>query len=70
VERGFSMKNCDLQVNVILESNTQMKYFTDMKLVFDALKGRQNEFKWLLTDIELGDYPEEIKNILEWMLAV
>jgi len=31
---------------------------TDLRLVFEAFGGRQREFNWLLTDLELNHYPE------------
>jgi hypothetical protein len=30
---------------------------TDLRLVFEAFGGRQREFNWLLTDLELNCYP-------------
>jgi len=30
---------------------------TDVRLVFEAFGGRQREFNWLLTDLELNRYP-------------
>jgi hypothetical protein len=30
-----------------------MRWYTDLRLVFDALDGRQREFDWLLTDLDL-----------------
>jgi len=34
-----------------------MAYPTDLRLVFAAFGGRQREFDWLLTDVELNHYP-------------
>ena len=34
-----------------------MPYHTDLRRVFVALDGRQREFNWLLTDLELDHYP-------------
>ena len=34
-----------------------MAYPTDLRLVFEAFGGRQREFDWLLTDVELNHYP-------------
>lgn len=47
-------------MNTILESYDQMKYHTDLRMVFDAFEGKQKEFNWLLTDLELNYEPEEI----------
>jgi hypothetical protein len=34
-----------------------MAYPTDLRLVFQAFGGRQRDFNWLLTDLELNRYP-------------
>jgi len=34
-----------------------MAHPTDLRLVFEAFGGRQREFDWLLTDLELNRYP-------------
>jgi len=34
-----------------------MAYHKDLRLVFLALGGRQREFNWLITDLELNPYP-------------
>lgn len=33
-----------------------MIYFTDLKIVFDALGGRQREYNWLITDLEFSAF--------------
>jgi hypothetical protein len=37
-----------------------MPYHTDLRRVFAALGGRQREFNWLLTDLELNVYPPSL----------
>lgn len=34
-----------------------MPFLTDLRLVFEAFGGRQREFNWLITDLELNHYP-------------
>ena len=34
-----------------------MVHHTDLRLVFEAFAGREQEFNWLLTDFELNRYP-------------
>lgn len=36
-------------MNLIIKDSTQMPGHTDIKLIFDALDGRQREFNWLIT---------------------
>ncbi|MFT9847658.1 hypothetical protein [Aneurinibacillus sp. REN35] len=47
-------------MNTILENYDQMKYPTDLRMVFDAFEGKQKKFNWLLTNLELHYEPEEI----------
>lgn len=35
-----------------------MPFHTDLKLVFEALGGRQREFNWLITNLECNHYPD------------
>jgi len=42
-----------------------MKWHTDLRLVFEALGGRQQEFNWLLTDWELNEYPPAFRPVPE-----
>lgn len=37
-----------------------MPFHTDLRRLFEALNGRQREFDWLLTDLELNVYPPGI----------
>lgn len=40
-------------MNAILEGQCQrMPFYTDLRAVFKALGGRQNDFNWLITDLE------------------
>lgn len=41
-------------MNTLLEGDCRMPYFTDMRMVFEAIGGRQTEFNWLITDLEYG----------------
>jgi hypothetical protein len=36
-----------------------MQYFTDMRVVFDSLNGKQIDYNWLITNIDLNQYPDE-----------
>ena len=44
-------------MNALLEASSRMAYPTDLRLVFEAFGGREREFNWLLTDVELNRYP-------------
>lgn len=39
-------------MNLIIKDSSQMPLHTDIKLIFDALEGRQREFNWLITEHE------------------
>jgi hypothetical protein len=39
-------------MNLIIKGSSQMPRHTDIKLIFDALDGRQREFNWLITEHE------------------
>ena len=41
-------------MNTLLEGPGRMAWHTDLRLVFRAFGGRQREFNWLLTDVELN----------------
>ena len=41
-------------MNTLLEGTCRMPYFTDLRLVFEAICGRQREFNWLITDLDYG----------------
>lgn len=50
-------------MNTILRNSTRMGFHTDIHLIFQAFQGRQNEFNWLITNLEC--YPEEAFQSLE-----
>lgn len=45
-------------MNTILERSQQMQYHTDMRLVFEAIQGRQNQYNWLITNIACNYDPD------------
>lgn len=45
-------------MNSILENSDQMDCYTDLRLVFHALGGRQQEFNWLVTELECNHHPD------------
>ena len=47
-------------MNTLLEASTRMVHHTDLRLVFEAFGGRERDFNWLLTDVELNQYPPGI----------
>lgn len=51
-------------MNLIIKDSLQMPFHTDIKLIFDALEGRQREFNWLITGHECFCWPsgEDIFN--------
>ncbi|WP_432663701.1 hypothetical protein R9X47_24340 [Wukongibacter baidiensis] len=48
-------------MNYILKDTTKMRGFTDMRVIFEALNGLQNDYNWLITDIECYPEVDEIK---------
>jgi hypothetical protein len=36
----------------------EMRYHTDLRKVFEAINDRQNEYNWLLSDLECNHYPD------------
>lgn len=44
-------------MNLIIKDSSQMPRHTDIKLIFDALEGRQREFNWLITEHECYRWP-------------
>lgn len=46
-------------MNTILDSYDQMPHHTDLGLVFRALDGRQKEFNWLITNLEVNRHPDD-----------
>ncbi len=49
---------------LLLEHSRQMPYFTDLRLLFQALNNRQLEFNWLITDLTCNFYPPELQPAL------
>jgi small nuclear ribonucleoprotein (snRNP)-like protein len=47
-------------MNLIIEHSSQMPSHTDIKLIFDALGGRQREFNWLITEQECSYWTSDI----------
>lgn len=54
-------------MNLILERTDQVRFFTDMRLVFDALAIDCAEFDWFVSDVETNYYGSEFKSIDQWM---
>ena len=50
-------------MNTLLESSSRMPFHTNLRLVFEAFGGREREFDWLLTDLELNFYPPGLEYI-------
>ena len=48
-------------MNYILKDTTKINSFTDMAVIFKGLEGLQNNYNWLITDIECYPIVEEIK---------
>lgn len=46
-------------MNTILLKSVQMPFHTDMKVVFKALKDKQKDYNWLLTNIDCNYYPDK-----------
>jgi len=46
-------------MDLLVCKSNKMEYPTDLRIVFEAFGGKQREYNWLLTDIELNYYPEE-----------
>ncbi len=39
-------------METLLEGRSRMLFYTDMRLVFRAIEGRQQDFNWLITNLE------------------
>ena len=46
-------------MNIIIKDSLQMPIHTDIKLIFDALEGRQQDFNWLITEHECYSWPPD-----------
>jgi hypothetical protein len=44
----------------ILESNKELKYYTDMNIIMNPFKNDFIKYNWLITDYECNYYPKEI----------
>jgi hypothetical protein len=47
------------KMNLILERSDQMRWYTDMRLVFSALPGVCEAHDWLISDIECNCFPDD-----------
>ena len=54
-------------MNLILERSAQVPYFTNMRLVFDALGLSEAEYDWYLSDIETNSYGEDFTSEDRWI---
>lgn len=52
-------------MNLIMIDSEQMPYHTDVRLIFDALEGRQKEFNWLITGHECVSWTSIIEALDE-----
>ena len=48
-------------MNLILEKTDKMDFFTDLRIVFHALKNLQLQYSWLITDLECNFLPEALQ---------
>lgn len=46
-------------MNIILLKSSKMPFFTDMKLVFEALDGFPNNYEWLISEFEYNYCTDE-----------
>ncbi|MDB5959437.1 MAG: hypothetical protein JWP59_731 [Massilia sp.] len=53
-------------MNLILEKTDQMRYFTDMREVFDAANIAPEDYDWYLSDIETNWTPPGFAPIDQW----
>ncbi|MGQ5525509.1 hypothetical protein ACUHMQ_19950 [Chitinimonas sp. PSY-7] len=54
-------------MNVILERSDQIKYFTNMRLVLEALGLPTSNYEWYISDIETNYYGDEFSFEDQWM---
>ncbi|MDR7150374.1 hypothetical protein J2W49_002332 [Hydrogenophaga palleronii] len=54
-------------MNLILEKTDQVTYFTNMRLVFEAMGISPGEFDWYISDIEVNRHPEGFSDEDQWM---
>lgn len=46
-------------MNLILKNSHQIRFYTDMKAIFRALKGEAEKLNWLISDFECNYWPDE-----------
>lgn len=56
-----------LSVNLILEKTDQVKWFTNMREVFDATEIEPEDFDWYVSDIELNWKPPGFSSADQWI---
>jgi len=54
------MKDKENLQSFILQDYNVMPYYTYLNKIFDALQERQNDYNWLITNIDLNHYPDMI----------
>lgn len=48
-------------MNTLLEGPSRMGFYTDLRLVFQAFVGRQQEFNWLITNLDCNVFPTGLR---------
>ena len=54
-------------MNLILERTDQVRFFTDMRLVFSALGISAADYDWFISDIETNYYGTDFTSDDQWM---
>ena len=47
-------------MNTLLKGPSLMQYYTDLRLVFQSFADRQQEFNWLITDLDCSVFPADL----------
>lgn len=57
-------------MNLILERTERVKFYTDMRVVFEATGLRASAFDWYLSDVETNYYGTDFSNDDRWISGV
>ena len=57
-------------MNLILERTKAVRYFTNMGMVFNALRISPSAYDWYISDVETNYYGDEFKSEDQWLSGV
>lgn len=57
-------------MNLILERTERVRFYTDMRLVFEATGLRASDFDWYISDIETNCGSDEFSDTDRWLSGI